>query len=98
MTICPLSKALVDVLPSAVVTHRHEHVWHSASFSGVRIILGLQCNGLEAAQAKSFAANIHDHEFCLPDRLVADIVVTSLRKNCDGVALIIEALLLDDEV
>jgi hypothetical protein len=50
-----------------------------------------------AARSKTFTAQIGDHEFSLPDVLVADIAVTQQQATDGGMALTVEALLLDEE-
>jgi hypothetical protein len=64
----------------------------------VRLIIDLQLEGADAAaRATAFAAAIADHEFALPDLLVADILVSRQHDLVDGIALTVEALLLDEE-
>lgn len=94
---CPLSSALSALLPTAVITRRREQDWRSATFSGVRLVLELQVEASGAEQAQRFAAQIADQEFVLPGLLVADIVVTDQRIVPDGIAIMVEALLLEDE-
>jgi hypothetical protein len=94
---CPLSDALIALLPGAVITRRREHDWRSATFSGARLMLDLQIEGIDAAQAKNFATMVEDHEFLLPDLLVADIVVTEQQYISNAAALTVEALLLEEE-
>lgn len=90
---CALSDALPDLLPSAVVTRRRETDWHSATFSGRRLVLELRTiASVEAVDA--FTLQLADHEFAIPGTLVADIMVAAR----DGEVLTVEALLLDDEV
>jgi hypothetical protein len=94
---CSLSNALTALLPGAVIIRRREHGWRSATFSGIRLVLDLQIAGSDAVLAKNFATMVEDHEFSLPDLLVADIAVTEQRNIGSATALTVEALLLDEE-
>jgi hypothetical protein len=96
MRLCPLSDALLELLPTAIITRRRDHAWHSATLSGMRMVLDLQIEGFDAARAKDFAAMIEDHEFSLPELLVADIAVTEQRSTGSAIMMTIEALLLAD--
>jgi hypothetical protein len=93
---CPLSNALTELLPGAAVIRRREYDWRSATSLGVRLVLDLQIEGFDAARAKTFVAMVADHEFSLPDLLVADIAVTEQRSIGNATALTVEALLLDE--
>lgn len=97
MTRCALSNALMELLPGAVIARRREYDWHSANFSGVRLVLDLRFDGLDAVQAINFAKTVGDHDFSLPDLLVADIAAIDGRTANGGIALVVEALLLDEE-
>jgi hypothetical protein len=99
MSSCPLCNALLGIIPEAVLIRRRAHDWHSATFSGQRLLLEIALphppEGLSIAEISS---KIADHEFSLPDLLVADILVTESKTAPDGaVVLSIEALLLEDE-
>jgi hypothetical protein len=94
---CPLSDALIALLPGAVITRRREQDWRSATFSGARLMLDLQIEGIDAAQAKNFVMMVENHEFSLPDLLVADIAVTGQQRIGNATALTVEALLLEEE-
>jgi hypothetical protein len=98
MTACPFSSALMALLPGALVVRRREYEWRSATFSGVRLVLDLQVEGLDAARTKTFATKSEDYEFSLPGLLVADIAVTERQATEAGIALTVEALLLEDEL
>jgi hypothetical protein len=93
MSGCALSDALLAMLPGAVVIRRREQGWHSATFSGRRLVLDLRTAASTEVVA-AFTRQLGDCEFAIPDMLVADIAVTAR----DGEMLIVEALLLDDEV
>jgi hypothetical protein len=90
MNRCGLSNALCSLLPETVVTRRRETDWHSATFSGRRIVLSLRTNA-SATDIAAFTDALVDHEFSVPGLLVADIAVTAQH----GDALTVEALLLD---
>lgn len=92
MSSCPLSEALVALLPGAVVTRRRAQDWHSATFSGQRLQLDIRMAD-DDELAEAFAQSLAEHEFALPHWLVADILVTGR----SGDLLMVEALLLDDE-
>lgn len=97
MKLCPLPNALMELLPGAIITRRQEHDWRSATFSGARLILDLQIEGYDAVRASNMAKMIKDHEFSLPDLLVADIAVTDQRAVEGVTMLTVEALVLDEE-
>jgi hypothetical protein len=87
-----MTDALLAMLPDSVVIHRCEFDWHSATFSGKRLVLDLQTQAtLEAIDA--FAQMLGEHEFSVPAMLVADIIMTKRARN----EISVEALLLDDE-
>jgi hypothetical protein len=94
---CPLSNALIELLPGAIITRRREQDWRSATFSGVQLELVLRVDASDAAPAKAFTQMIGDHEFALPDLLVADILVTERQETENSIALTVEALLLNDD-
>jgi hypothetical protein len=88
-----LAEAITALLPDAIITRQREHDWHSATFSGRRVVLDLK-SAASAGQVAVFAAMLEDHEFSIPDTLVADIALTAQK----GGVLTVEALLLDEEV
>jgi hypothetical protein len=90
MSSCALSDAIAALLPDAIVTRKRDYEWHSATFSGKRVVLDLNSTAL-AMEIAAFAAALTDHEFSIPDMLVADIAMTAHH----GQALTVEALLLD---
>jgi hypothetical protein len=93
MSRCALSEALVALLPGSFISRRRAYDWHSATFSGQRLVLDIRTvTGNE--QAEAFAQILGEREFALPQRLVADIMVTARKGNL----LTVEALLLDDEI
>jgi hypothetical protein len=95
---CPVTHALVAMLPNAAVTSRHERSWHSATFAGSRIMLGLAVPGdTDRARLKDFRKRLADHDFALTRGFVADITIIGERKSADEKSVFeIEVLLLDD--
>ena len=81
MTHCALSKALLAMLPGAMLLRRKECDWHSATFSGVRIEIVLGLADELRAQAKKFEAVLADAEFSLPRLWVADIAVVQQQET-----------------
>jgi hypothetical protein len=92
MSGCALSDALLAMLPGAVVTRRREQGWHSATFSGRRLVLDLRTTA-SAEVIDAFARQLAEHEFAISGMLVADIAVAARDKE----VLTVEALLLDEE-
>jgi hypothetical protein len=92
MSGCALSDALLAMLPGTVITRRRETAWHSATFSGRRLVLDLK-TAASAEVIEAFACQLGEHDFAIPDMLVADIMVAA--HHADRV--VVEALLLDDE-
>jgi hypothetical protein len=71
--------------------------WHSATFSGERVIIILKLAGdAPAERATAFAKALPDTEFNLRRQLVADILVSEMVPFEDDVLLTVEALLLDE--
>ena len=94
---CGLSKALLALLPGAEIASRKQTPWHSATFSGERVIIVLKLVGDEPAErAAAFAKALPDTEFTLRRQLVADVLVSEMQPLEDGVMLTVEALLLDE--
>jgi hypothetical protein len=92
MSGCALSDALLAMLPGAVAIRSREQGWHSATFSGRRLVLDLR-TAASTEVVDAFTRQLGGHEFAIPDMLVADIAVTAR----DGEMLKVEALLLDEE-
>lgn len=88
-----LAEALIALLPDAVVTQQRAYDWHSATFSGKRIVLNLRTNA-SAEAVSEFAHILSDHEFSIPDMLVADIAMMAHH----GDVLTVEALLLEEDM
>ena len=98
MSGCLFCKAIANLLPGTVVARRVARDWHSATFSGQRLVITLHTDADHPALAE-FVQTISDHEFALAGILVADIAVTAHSGNADGSThLILEALLLDEEI
>jgi hypothetical protein len=98
MTHCAFSNALIALAPGAVVIRRTERDWHSATFSGKRVVVDLAWDAA-AADVEAFAAMLGEHAFADTDLLVADIGAAGQVRMADGATVLnIEALLLDDEV
>lgn len=93
-----LANAVTALLPEAVIKRRVTHDWHSATFSGHRLVFEL-ASMCGAAAIDEFARTISEHEFVLPGLLVADIALTKRCAMPDGsTRLVLEALVLDDEI
>lgn len=98
LPLCPLGRALLVRLPGAQLVGRSQAGWHSATFSGERVVLKLELAGEDSAvRADAFAAALPDAEFHLPRQIVADILVSERRETGDAMRLTVEALLLDVE-
>lgn len=94
---CGLARALLALLPGAVLASRKQTAWHSATFSGERVVILLDLAGAQRRkQAKAFAKALPEAEFHLRRQLVADIHVSALQEAGDVVRLTVEALLLDE--
>ncbi len=94
---CGLSKALLALLPEAEITSRKQTPWHSATFSGERVIIVLKLAGdVPAERATAFAKALPDTEFTLRRQLVADLLVSEMQPLEDEVLLTVEALLIDE--
>lgn len=94
---CGLSKALLALLPGAEIASRKQTPWHSATFSGERVIIVLKLAGDErAGRATAFAKALPNTEFRLRHQLVADILVSEMDACDAGMRLTVEALLLDE--
>lgn len=94
---CGLSEALLAFLPGAAIIGRKQRPWHSATFSGERLIIIMKLGGNEPAKrATAIAAALPDCAFNLRRQWVADILVSDIRSDRDGVQLTVEALLLDE--
>lgn len=68
--------------------------WASATFAGARHRFAFA--PAEPGCADALAAAIVGTEFALPGHLVADIVIASRAVSREGVALVIEALTVED--
>jgi hypothetical protein len=95
---CPISLALVAMLPNAAVTSRHERSWHSATFAGSRIMLCIAVpDDADHAVLVDFRKRLLDHDFALTRGFVADIAIIGERTSAGEKSVFeIEVLLLDD--
>lgn len=94
---CPLSSALLGLLPGACLHNRKATGWHSATFSGERVTVLLSLEGEQRHErAAQFAQAIPETEFSLRRQLVADIAVSDMSDSEDSLLLTVEALLLDE--
>lgn len=94
---CALAKALLAQLPGAELVSRKQAAWHSATFSGERVIFVLELAGAQRGEAaEAFTRALPDTEFHLRRQLVADIHVRESQEAGDAVRLTVEALLLDE--
>ncbi len=93
---CHFSDALTALFPEAQIRQNSCKEWHSATFSGQRILLLLSVSGAhEIAHSKGVIATIADHEFDLSRRIVADVMVSNVIENEENMTFEIEALVLD---
>jgi hypothetical protein len=74
----------------------HERPWHSLTFSGAQICLSVALPVTAAEQRSGVAQLLDDHEFSLPNQLMADIAITETAIFDGQFRLIIDALLLED--
>ena len=96
-TPCPLSKALLAMLPGATLSSRKHAGWHSATFSGERVTVELGLTGDDRHErAARFAETLPETEFRLRRQLVADILVSNTSEAGDALLVTVEALLLDE--
>jgi hypothetical protein len=95
---CSLCRALTAILPGSEVLNRRERSWHSATFSGSRIMLGLMVAiGTTPDAIADFRQNLPENDFQLTKGFVADIAITGEGVSNDGrLQLEIEALVLDE--
>lgn len=92
-----LERGLLALLPDAAITSCRRSAWHSATFSGERVVVGLELAGPDsAARADAFAAALPEAEFKLRKQFVADILVSDRQLSGDAIRLTVEALLLDE--
>jgi len=95
-----LREALLDLAQgrATVLTHS-EKAWASITFAGVRHRLELAFEGAEAVEAgEMFIVLLPEHEFAIPDQLVADAAVTEVDHRLEPplMRLSCELLLLDE--
>jgi hypothetical protein len=87
--------ALLMLIPGSILDNVSRCDWHSATFTGERIVLTLRVSGENALQkARALQALLPDHEFELSRWLVADILVSNIETMDSSVSITIEALLL----
>lgn len=92
-----LLQALRTLLPTADISVLHEQPWHSLTFCGAQI--GICVSVIDVTMfcdTEELSQKLSDHEFVLPDQIVADIAVTRAVVAEGAQSLIIDALLLDD--
>lgn len=94
---CCFADAVLGVLEGATLIKHNRQEWFSATFVGERHSLTLRLTGADAAlRAEAFAKAIAEHEFALPRRCVADVVVSGIAADWDGADILIEALVLEE--
>lgn len=94
---CPLTRAVINLLPGAAVVGCKRQAWHSATFSGERVILTLTLEGADSGlRYQHFAKELPEAEFTLRRQCVADILVTGQIERADGLEVTVEALLIDE--
>jgi len=93
----PLAEALCELLPGATIERIAERDWHSVTFAGWQLQISMQLTGEEAeSRAKLLGEMLPEHTFALPRHFVAEIALKDISKNTTGVAIVIEALLLEE--
>lgn len=66
---------------SADLVHHSERAWSSVTFSGSRHTIRLDFTGSGAMEsAETFIAQLPEHEFAIPQQVVADATVTSVEQ------------------
>lgn len=91
-------QALAD--GQAVVLRHDERAWASITFSGARHAMVLRFEGDAVAAGERLIANLPDHEFAIPRRLVADATVVAVRQALlpePSLEVECEVLLLDED-
>ncbi len=92
-----LIDSLSEMLPAANIISAKHTEWHSATFAGLKSCFDIMLPGENAAErADAFCAQLPVHEFNLRRYMVADISVTRMLECDGGIAMTIEALLLDE--
>lgn len=92
-----LEAALLAMLPNTRLTGCKRSAWHSATFSGERVVARLELHGPERdSAAEAFTKALPETEFQLRRQFVADISVSAQRALPGAIALTVEALLLDE--
>jgi hypothetical protein len=93
----PIVEALIAILEGATLDHHRSREWYSATFVGEWHQITLRHSGSEALRdAKGLSCSLQDHVFNLPHQLVADIIVSNIVADTNGVLIQIEALLLNE--
>ncbi len=94
----PLVRALAELTPpDARIVHYKGAAWASATFTGMRHELRIECVGAQAiAAGKMLAARLPAHEFDLRGHVVADIFVARSVQTAQTLVLEIEALTVED--
>ena len=93
----PLTEALYALLPGATIESITERGWYSATFAGRQLQINMRLTGEEAeSSAARLGKILPDHTFALPRHFVAEIALKDILKDAAGVAIVIEALLLEE--
>ena len=84
-----------------IVLRHEERAWASITFSGARHTVTLRFDGDAAVAAgEQFIAALPDHEFAIPQRLVADAAIVAVRHALlpePSLEVECEVLLLDED-
>lgn len=88
-----LINALRKLLPGATFRIASCRNWCSITFVGQQLTIIAEFE--KSKQVQMFATSLPEHEFTLPDVIVADIFVVDMRNDGEVVRLQIDALLLD---
>ncbi len=97
--LCPVSNTVRNMLCGAALIDRQERHWHSATFSGRRLIFSLLVAAEQhPSSLDHFNEKLADLEFRIPKMFVADICATASIAAAEKGRNIVtfEALLLEE--
>ena len=89
----PLVRSLKAMFPDVEFTLKLSLDWCSMTFAGQKVMIeGIAPGWLSI---DDFVETLPEHEFSIPNLLVADIAVTTLENDEGRIAILIEALVID---
>ncbi len=96
MKIHPLIRALGAMVPGARFLITSSHDWCSMTFSGQQLTIECDIAASNFDRYSGYLANtLPDHEFSIPNMLVADIAVVGQENASGTIKLLIEALVIN---